>query len=164
TRRPPIVSFDEDHADASSKRRCVADRARGPPVMIAPAVISLVRRHFSFVVFFVLAVGTPSAYAQTETGAEKLSTLIPTLSRPHGLCVDSDVLTLDGTTTHSAHFNSAFQSDIRRLNIAIASQLSGLPLPSPASGFTYRFDEGTGTFVRSTQSFGPILTERAETI
>jgi hypothetical protein len=133
-----------------------------PPVHRTP-VISLVRRQFSFIVVFILAAGTPSVCAQTSAGAEKLSTLIQNVFGPRGLIVDSNVAVLDGTT-HSAHFNSAFQSDIRRLNIAIASQLSGLPLPSPASGFTYRFDADTGTFIRSTQSFGPILAERAETI
>ena len=39
-----------------------------------------------------------------------------------------------------------------------------IPLPSPASGFTYEFDSSLGVFNRSTQSFGPILAERAETI
>jgi hypothetical protein len=39
-----------------------------------------------------------------------------------------------------------------------------VPLPSPASGFTYEFDPGLGIFKRTTQSFGPILAERAETI
>ena len=39
-----------------------------------------------------------------------------------------------------------------------------IPLPTPASGFTYTFDSSLGVFQRSTQSFGPILTERAETI
>jgi hypothetical protein len=131
--------------------------------MIVPSVISLVRRQFSFMLVFVLAAATPSVYAQTNAGTQKLSTLIENVFGPRGLIVDSDVYVLDGST-HSAHFNSSFQSDISRLNIAIASQLSGLPLPSPASGFTYRFDENTGTFIRSTQSFGPILTERAETI
>ena len=126
-------------------------------------VISLVRRQVAFIVVFALGAGTSSVSAQTNAGGEKLSTLIENVFGPRGLIVDSNVVLLDGTT-HAAHFNSAFQSDIRRLNIAIASQLSGLPLPSPASGFTYRFDEDTGTFIRSTQSFGPILTERAETI
>ena len=28
TGRPPVVSFDENHTDAASQRRCVADRAR----------------------------------------------------------------------------------------------------------------------------------------
>ena len=77
--------------------------------------------------------------------------------------VNSESVLPDGST-HSAHFNSAFQSNFTQFNIALASQLTSLPLPSPASGFTYRFDAATGTFVRSTQSFGPILTDRAETI
>ena len=42
--------------------------------------------------------------------------------------------------------------------------MTALPLPSPASGFTYTFDAATGAFTRSAQSFGPILAERAETI
>ena len=63
-----------------------------------------------------------------------------------------------------AHFNSAFQSDFRLVNIALTSQLAAVPLPSPASGFTYRFDPSTGTFQRSTRSFGPILADRGETI
>ena len=37
-------------------------------------------------------------------------------------------------------------------------------MPSPASGFTYEFDPSLGVFQQTTQSFGPILTERAETI
>jgi len=132
-------------------------------MMIPPIVISLVRRRFPLIVVFLLAASAPSVYAQTNAGEQKLSTLIENMFGPRGLIVDSDVYTLDGKT-HMAHFNSDFQTNIKRLNIAIASQLSGLPLPSPASGFTYRFDEDTGTFVRSTQSLGPILTERAETI
>ena len=82
---------------------------------------------------------------------------------PNGLVVNSESVLPDGST-HSAHFNGAFQSNFTQFNIALASQLTSLPLPSPASGFTYRFDPATGTFVRSTPSFGPILTERAETI
>ncbi len=39
-----------------------------------------------------------------------------------------------------------------------------VPLPSPASGFTYQLDPSTGVFQRSTRSFGPILAERADTI
>jgi hypothetical protein len=41
---------------------------------------------------------------------------------------------------------------------------SSLPVPSPASGFIYTFDPSAGVFVRSSESFGPILTERADTI
>jgi hypothetical protein len=105
--------------------------------------------------------GTGLASAQTRPAS--LATLFEDIYGPNGLVVSSDDVQLDGST-HAAHFNSAFQSDFRLVNIALASQLASIPLPSPASGFTYRFDDATGTFVRSTQSFGPILTDRGETI
>jgi hypothetical protein len=47
----------------------------------------------------------------------------------------------------------------------LAGQLSSAaPLPSPASGFVYTFDPATGVFTQSSASYGPILSERAETI
>ena len=103
------------------------------------------------------------ASAGSAQDSSKLSLLIPTLYGPSGLNVDSKTLLPDGST-HSAHFNSAFQAEFTQFNIALASQLAAIPLPSPASGFTYTFDSSLGVFQRSTQSFGPILTERAETI
>src|SRR4051812_20630676 len=106
-----------------------------------------------------LSAGEAAAQSQPSS----LATLFEEIYGPNGLVLSSDDVQLDGTT-HAAHFNSAFQSDFRLVNIALTSQLAGIPLPSPASGFTYKFDSGTGTFVRSTSSFGPILTDRAETI
>lgn len=102
-----------------------------------------------------------AAWAQSEPA--KLALLFRDIYGPNGLIVNSEAVLPDGST-HSAHFNSAFQSNFTQFNIALASQLTSLPLPSPASGFTYSFDPATGTFTRSTQSFGPILAERAETI
>jgi hypothetical protein len=107
-----------------------------------------------------LLVGAATGSAQ-DSG--KLALLIPNLFGPGGLSVDSMARLPDGST-HSAHFNSAFQAEFTQFNIALASQLAAIPLPTPASGFTYTFDESLGVFQRSTQSFGPILTERAETI
>jgi hypothetical protein len=93
----------------------------------------------------------------------KLAFIIPDLYGPRGLIVNSEALLPDGST-HSAHFNSAFQAEFTQFNISLASQLASVPLPSPASGFTYELDPALGVFKRSTQSFGPILGERAETI
>jgi hypothetical protein len=104
--------------------------------------------------------GSTGAFAQ---GKEKLALLIPNLFGPSGLVVNSQARLPDGST-HSAHFNSAFQAEFTQFNIALASQLATVPLPTPASGFTYTFDASLGVFQRSTQSFGPILAERAETI
>ena len=98
-----------------------------------------------------------------QTRPATLSTLFEDVFGPNGLVVSSDDVQLDGTN-HAAHFNSAFQSDFRLMNIALATQLTTVPVPSPASGFIYKFDSGTGTFVRATRSFGPILADRAETI
>jgi hypothetical protein len=108
---------------------------------------------------FVLLPGTAAAQNQPAT----LATLFDDIFGPTGLRLSSDDVQLDGSN-HAAHFNSAFQSEFRLVNIALTSQLAAVPLPSPASGFTYRFDPATGTFVRSTRSFGPILTDRGETI
>jgi hypothetical protein len=113
------------------------------------------------IVLVLMAMSVSPAAAQSR--ATTLSSVFRNLFGPNGLVVNSTAVLPDGST-HSAHFNSAFQSNFTQFNIALASQLTSLPLPSPASGFTYRFDSATGTFVRSTQSFGPILTDRAETI
>jgi hypothetical protein len=101
--------------------------------------------------------------AQAQERPATLSTLFEDIFGARGLVLNSDDVQLDGTN-HAAHFNSAFQSEFRLVNVALTSQLATVPLPSPASGFTYHFDTGTGTFVRSTRSFGPILTDRGETI
>ena len=50
------------------------------------------------------------------------------------------------------------------LSTAIATQLATLPIISPASGFTFTYDASAGVYVRSTTSFGPVYSERAETI
>ena len=110
-----------------------------------------------------LIVVLAAAPAAAQTRPASLSTLFEDVYGPNGLVVSSDDVQLDGSN-HAAHFNSAFQSDFRLMNIALASQLTAIPVPSPASGFIYKFDPATGTFARSTRSFGPILTDRGETI
>lgn len=94
---------------------------------------------------------------------KNLATLFHDLYGPHGLVVDSEA-TLPGEQPHTAHFNSDFQFNFGQFSTAIVNQLVTVPLPSPASGFTYELDPSVGVFRRTTQSFGPILTERAETI
>ncbi len=101
--------------------------------------------------------------ATSRAQSEKLAHLLPTLYGSQGLFVDSAAPLPDGST-HSAHFNNAFHSRFTQFNAALASQLQALPLPSPSSGFTYTIDPTLGVFTRSTQSFGPILAERAETM
>ena len=92
----------------------------------------------------------------TTLGRRKLAFLIPNLYGPTGLTLPNP--------THQAHFDSSFQRNFGPLNTAIASQLTSLPIPSPASGLVYSFDKALGVYTRSARSFGPILSERAETI
>jgi hypothetical protein len=65
---------------------------------------------------------------------------------------------------YPAHFMSSVISNFAALNTEIGTQMTLLPLASQASGFVYEFDRNTGLFVRSAESFGPVLTERGETI
>jgi len=66
---------------------------------------------------------------------------------------------------HYAHFVGAAQATLNQtLSAAIATQLAILPIISPSSGFTYKYDSEAGAFVRTTTSFGPIYAERAETM
>jgi len=92
-----------------------------------------------------------------------LSHIFTELYGPDGLVVNS-AAALAGGVSHSGHFNSGFESEFSQFGTALTSQIVSVPLPSPASGFTYRFDPGLGVFTRSTTSFGPILSERADTI
>ena len=112
-------------------------------------------------------VGSSAAHAQepfnVAVPVDRLSTIFTNLYGPGGLVVDS-LTVLPSGDTHSAHFNSDFQSQFTQFGVAMTSQLAAVPLPSPASGFTYEFDSDLGVFQRTSQSFGPILSERAETL
>jgi len=93
----------------------------------------------------------------------ELSRIFTELYGPDGLVVNS-LASLAGGVSHSGHFNSGFESEFSQFGTALTGQIVSLPLPPPASGFTYQFDPGLGVFTRSTTSFGPILSERADTI
>jgi hypothetical protein len=86
------------------------------------------------------------------TGKTNLLCAIPNLYGPYGL-----VLPNPGV---ASSFASSFQTNFA----ATASQLTLLPLASPASGFVYEYDAQTGLYSRTSQSLGPVVTERGETI
>jgi len=67
---------------------------------------------------------------------------------------------------HQGHFGeeSFFNSSFAPFNSDLASQSTLLPLASPSSGITFTWDPAAKVFSPSTDSFGPILGERAETI
>src|SRR5215217_4822908 len=103
-------------------------------------------------------IGPYACYGQTGkcASSKEVGCVIPNLFGQDGLVLPNQF--------HSAHFLSDFQANFSPLNTSIATQLTLLPIPSLASGFTYSFDRGAGVYTRSAQSFAPVLTERAETI
>src|SRR6202020_1374031 len=69
--------------------------------------------------------------------------------------LDNAGIVRDALHTTSSNFNF--------FNDAFGTQIGQLPLASPASGFIYSFDK-SGVYTSSSESFGPLLAERLETI
>jgi hypothetical protein len=112
-------------------------------------------------VAFVCAVLTPTiGRAQnlcpaTGTSTGKLICLVPQVFGPNGLVLPAG----------PAQFQNNFaDNSLAPLNSAIARQSIFLPLASPSSGITYSWDPIAKIFSPTTDSFGPIYAERAETI
>jgi hypothetical protein len=115
-----------------------------------------------------LAVAAPAqAQAQAPINLSvrvtELSQIFTQLYGQEGLVVNS-LTPLETGESHSGHFNSGFESEFSQFGTALTGQIVSLPLPPPASGFTYKFDPGLGVFARTSSSFGPIMSERHETI
>jgi hypothetical protein len=102
--------------------------------------------------------GEQSVTAPSQTGPVPLGQLIP------GLFERTIVL---ATTGHQAHFvdsSMGLREAGLRINESILSQLTSYPISSAGGGFTFSFDPTLGVMTRSSESFGPIFAERAETI
>lgn len=89
--------------------------------------------------------------------AKHMEDVIPSLYTEDG--VPGVQLQLGG---HQPHFTEGALVELNRLNEDITSTLGLLALNSTVSGYT--FDMELGVPVRNTESFGPILSERAETL
>src|SRR5712691_6377170 len=118
-------------------------------------------KSFPVVFFSMVVFGCVPADAQAicpnGVASNKLICLIPQVYGSNGLVLAS---TGGGSNFQTRNFST---SSLQALGANIGQSLK-LPVASPASGFTYIWDPTTQTSVRSTDSFGPILGERAETI
>jgi hypothetical protein len=65
---------------------------------------------------------------------------------------------------HAGIFDDSILNSLRPLTANIGRQANLLPLASPSSGVLLSFDQSLKTFVVNTDSLGPILGERAETV
>ena len=78
------------------------------------------------------------------TGQEKLAFLIPTLFGPEGLIVDSEARAADGGNPFRPTSTVPSRRTSRPSTRPWRSGLASVPLPAPASGFTYTFDPAPG--------------------
>lgn len=112
------------------------------------------------------------AALMAQANSDKLIFVLPqaVTARPQfGITTkDVDPIRLGADFSSVAGTNASFGrvSDnlLRPFNIGIATQLSALPIASPATGVIFKEDPATGASLPAAQSLGPILTERAETI
>ncbi len=100
--------------------------------------------------------------AANETRAADLKDLLPNLFGRGGITL-LPVEEPPGIS-HLPHLQVPSATELTTLNDALRGQLGNFPLPSPASGFTFQFDPTLGTLTPSTESFGPIFADRAETV
>ncbi len=118
-----------------------------------------------FATFGLLCALTLACSAQTPVCAAKLQSSMA--------CDIPQIYGLNGfdlpNPAHEAHFSNGALVDYNALltmpvNTSVGTGLTLLSLPSPASGVIFTTDPTLGTVIPSNESYGPILSERAETI
>lgn len=123
---------------------------------------------FLFVGGHAFAQGQTSAVGPCSNQSSKLACVIPQMYglRPGETTFDFGNVLYDapGPNGHPAHFNPEFGAQLGPLTSAIGRQANLLPLASPSSGVVLTYDQSLKTFVVSTDSLGPVLGERGETI
>jgi hypothetical protein len=70
-----------------------------------------------------------------------------------------------GFPSHEAHFVPGTEQTLAPFlfNQQLVGQLATFPIGSPTGGFAFTFDAASGTFQRTTESFGPAFADRALT-
>lgn len=101
----------------------------------------------------------PTGCLSTVANAKLLCT-IPNLYGSNALQMQN----VNSQALGVAPFQSTLPQSLATLNASIARQTALVPLASPSSGITYSWDTASKVFVASNDSFGPILSERADTI
>lgn len=114
---------------------------------------------FAFLLSLNAGAQTPQVCLGGPASSNKLICLIPGVYGVNGLQLTS------ANQQHQGHFADSFVSTTSTpLSSAIGTQSSLLPLASPSSGLTFTWDPVAKAFAPSTDSLGPVLSERSETI
>jgi hypothetical protein len=110
-------------------------------------------------VLSVLPIGCfAQAVCSTSVTTNNMVCSIPQVFGPGGLVLPG------GTGAAPALLGSFNGNSLTPLNTAIATQSVLLPLASPSSGILYSWNSATKTYSPTTDSFGPIFGERADTV
>jgi len=127
------------------------------------------KRNLAAAFALLTAAGTLSAFAQTPcptqvlivnpTTSKDLVCLVPQVYGAGGLVGRNNGGPLDITTGHAVHFQASSVRSFGPINSEIGTQISQLPLAAPVSGFVF-----SGGVVTPNATYGPILTDRAETL
>jgi outer membrane putative beta-barrel porin/alpha-amylase len=111
---------------------------------------------------FLAVLTCATAYAQnacpTGTQSDKLACLVPQVYGVNGI---NPKIAFGQAGTFSTNFLTDSLSPVQS---SIARESALLPLASPSSGITFSWDPAAKAFTSSTESLGPIIGERAETI
>ncbi len=104
-----------------------------------------------------------AACVAAPAAADDLANLLPNLFDQRIILADPPA----GFPSHAAHFidqEDRLRDAGRLINESLATQLATFPIGSSAGGFTYAYDPTLGIFNRTSESFGPIYAERAQTL
>ena len=107
----------------------------------------------------VLAIALTLCLSRSESAAKKLIDLIPGLYGGDGI-----ILGTNPAASHHAHFVFDTAARINQLNEQIVAEIGVFPFSSSVGGFTFALDASLGTFVRTTETLGPLFAERAQTL
>jgi hypothetical protein len=118
-----------------------------------------VTRLAGVLVLCAIVLGASVADADHTSQPKGLSALLPNLFGAGGILLAPPAVGF----SHAAHFTAESEAQLTVLNDSLRSQLSTLPLPSPSGGFSFQFDPTLGSFTPTTDSFGPIYSQRANT-
>jgi hypothetical protein len=137
-----------------------------------PRTIGVVMiKHAALISLFV-SFGCASISAQTQTQLQgpcaaqssKLACVIPQEYGSSSGTAFNFTGVLYPAGFHATHFSSDFSATLEPLTEDIGRQANLLPLASPSSGVVLVYDPTLKTLVTGTDSLGPILGERAETV
>lgn len=111
----------------------------------------------------------PTFNAIISTPSKDLICVVPQIYGPSGLVGDNDFGPLANTAAgtaspHDVDFRNSTFVTLPALTSEIGAQLSQLPLASPVSGFIFTFNPSLAVMTEVTQNFGPLLSERGQTI